>query len=128
MDHQTVNVSFEGGATATFSMVGGASRAQRSLHLVGTAGEIIGVFEDNRITLRKISPHKKNWFDEKTIEISAPLEGHAGGDLALIEDFVDILAGGSPDYRACDLDSASDAYRVAFAAEMAMNEKRIIFI
>ena len=128
VDHQTVNVSFEGGATATFSMVGGASRAQRSLHLVGTAGEIIGVFEDNRITLRKIAPHKKNWFDEKVIEVSAPLEGHAGGDLALIEDFVDILAGKAPDYRACDLDSASDAYRVAFAAEVAMSEKRIVSI
>lgn len=128
VDHQTVNVSFEGGATATFSMVGGASRAQRSLHLVGTTGEIIGVFEDNRIVLRKISPHKKNWFDEQTIDVDAPTEGHAGGDLALIEDFVDILSGGTPDYRTSDLNSAADAYRVAFAADVAMNEKRTVIL
>ncbi len=127
-DHQTVSVSFTGGATATFSMVGGAARAQRSLHLVGTKGEIIGVFEDNRIVLRKISPHNSNWFDEQVIEISAPLFGHAGGDIALIESFVDILSGKKPDYRACDLESAADAYRVAFAAEVAMNENRTVML
>ena len=127
-DHQSVCVSFEGGATATFTMVGGASRAQRSLHLVGTEGEIIGVFEDNTITLRKISPHEGKWFTEKTIEAGPPAEGHAGGDMALIEDFVDILGGGKPDFRCCDLDSAADAYRVAFAAEVAKNEKRTVFL
>jgi hypothetical protein len=109
-------------------MVGGAARAQRSLHLVGTEGEIIGVFEDNKITVRKISPHKSDWFDERVIEVFAPKEGHAGGDIALIESFVDILAGGEPDFRACDLKSASDAYRIAFAAEVAKNEKRTIFL
>ena len=128
VDHQSVCVSFEGGATATFSMVGGAPRAQRSLHLIGTEGEIIGVFEDNTITLRKIAPHEGKWFTEKTIEVGAPDEGHAGGDMALIESFVDILGGGEPDFRYCDLDSAADAYRIAFAAEVAKNEKRTVFI
>ena len=94
VDHQTVSVSFEGGATATFSMVGGATRAQRSLHLVGTRGEIVGVFEDNLITLRKISPHHESWFEEKRIEtISTTCGAHAGGDMALIEGFIDILGG-----------------------------------
>ncbi len=128
VDHQSVNVFFDGGATATFSMVGGAARAQRSLHLVGTKGEIIGVFEDNRITVRKISPHNSDWFDERVFEIPASEEGHAGGDIALIENFADILAGGEPDYRACDLESASDSYRIAFAAEVAKNEKRTVFL
>jgi predicted dehydrogenase len=128
VDHQTVNVCFEGGATATFTMVGGASRAQRSLHLVGTKGEIIGVFEDNKIILRKIAPHEKGWFTEKVIETSAPTFGHAGGDIALIESFVDILMGKAPDFRACNLESASDAYRIAFAAEDAMNEGRTVWL
>ena len=129
VDHQTVNVSFEGGATATFSMVGGATRAQRSLHLVGTLGEIIGVFEDNRITLRKISPHNEKWFEEKEIQtLSSSCGAHAGGDMALIESFIDILGGKEPDYRACDLDSAADAYRVAFAAEVAKNEGRTVLL
>ena len=128
VDHQTVNVSFTGGATATFSMVGGATRAQRSLHLVGTKGEIIGVFEDNKIILRKIAPHEKNWFTEQVIETSAPTFGHAGGDIALIESFVDILRGKEPDFRACNLESASDAYRIAFATEDAMNEGRTVWL
>jgi predicted dehydrogenase len=128
VDHQTVNVFFEGGITATFAMVGGATRAQRSLHLVGTKGEIIGVFEDNKIVLRKIAPHEKGWFTEKVIETSAPTFGHAGGDIALIESFVDILMGKAPDFRACNLESASDAYRIAFAAEDAMNEGRTVWL
>lgn len=128
VDHQSVCVSFAGGATATFSMVGGAARAQRSLHLVGTKGEIIGVFENNKITVRRNSPHKSDWFDERVIEVSSTEKGHAGGDIALIESFVDILAGGKPDYRACDLESTTDAYRIAFAAEVAKNEKRTVFL
>ncbi len=125
-DHQTVNVCFEGGATATFSLIGGTARAQRSLHLVGTAGEIFGVFEDNRITVRKIAPHNEKWFEERVIKTRAPEDGHAGGDLALIEDFADILNGTAPDFRACDLDSATDAYRIAFAAETSKNEGRTV--
>ena len=129
VDHQTVSISFEGGATATFTMVGGAARAQRSLHLVGTRGEIIGVFEDNRITLRKIAPHKKDWYEESVINVTSTAGGaHAGGDMALIESFIDILGGKKPDFRACDLESAADAYRVAFAAEVAKNEGRTVLL
>ena len=128
VDHQTVNVFFEGGVTATFAMVGGATRAQRSLHLVGTKGEIIGIFEDNKIILRRIAPHEKGWFTEQVIETSAPTFGHAGGDIALIEGFVDILRGKEPDFRACNLESAADAYRIAFAAEVAKNEGRTVWL
>ena len=128
VDHQTVSVCFEGGATASFAMVGGATRAQRSLHMIGTKGEIIGVFEDNKIVLRKMCPHKEAWYEEIPIEVGAPAQGHAGGDIALIEGFVDILGGETPDFRACDLESAADAYRIAFAAETAMTEGRTVLL
>ena len=105
-----------------------ADITQRNLHVVEENGEIIGVFEDNKIVLRKIAPHEKGWFTEKVIETSAPTFGHAGGDIALIESFVDILMGKAPDFRACNLESASDAYRIAFAAEDAMNEGRTVWL
>ncbi|MGC9350168.1 MAG: Gfo/Idh/MocA family protein, partial [Anaerolineae bacterium] len=56
VDHQSVLVEFEDGATATHNMVGGTARPSRSIHLIGTLGEIQGVFEDSRFVVRHIDP------------------------------------------------------------------------
>ncbi|MDA0712309.1 MAG: Gfo/Idh/MocA family oxidoreductase, partial [bacterium] len=52
VDHQSVAIEFEDGCTATHNMVGGTSRPSRAIHLLGTHGEIQGVFEDSTFTLR----------------------------------------------------------------------------
>ena len=54
VDHQSVVVEFEDGCTATHNMVGGTARPSRSIHLMGTLGEIQGVFEDQRFVIRHI--------------------------------------------------------------------------
>jgi hypothetical protein len=47
VDHQTVAIEFEGGATATLNMIGGCAKGSRKLHIIGTKGEIFGNFEDH---------------------------------------------------------------------------------
>ena len=56
VDHQSVVAEFADGCTATLNMIGGSSRPTRSLHLIGTEGEIQGVMEDSTFIVRHIHP------------------------------------------------------------------------
>ena len=40
-------------------MVGGSARPSRNIHILGTTGEILGVFEDSKFVVRKIDPGPK---------------------------------------------------------------------
>ena len=51
-DRQSVLVEFADGSVATHNLVGGTCRPMRKIHLLGTAGELEGVFDDNKFTLR----------------------------------------------------------------------------
>ena len=100
VDHQSVLVNFANGATGTHNMVGGASKSERRIHIIGTLGEIYGDFEESKFYVSKIHPTKT---DEKIVEevdlhVSGDMVGayggHGGGDERLAEDFVNFLQGG----------------------------------
>ena len=100
VDHQSVLVNFASGATGTHNMVGGASKSERRIHIIGTLGEIYGDFEESKFYVSKIHPTKT---DEKTVEevdlhvtgdMVGAYGGHGGGDERLAEDFVNFLQGG----------------------------------
>lgn len=100
VDHQSVLVNFASGATGTHNMVGGASKSERRIHIIGTLGEIYGDFEESKFYISKIHPTKT---DEKTVEevdlhvtgdMVGAYGGHGGGDERLAEDFVNFLQGG----------------------------------
>ncbi|WP_434080972.1 Gfo/Idh/MocA family protein [Sanguibacter sp. Z1732] len=54
VDHQVVAVEFEDGATGSLSMIGNAARSSRTIHLIGTKGELFGTMQDGNFTLREI--------------------------------------------------------------------------
>lgn len=56
VDHQSVLIEFKDGCTATLNMVGGCSKPSRSIHLIGTCGEIHGYFEESKFMVRHIDP------------------------------------------------------------------------
>src|SRR5699024_7738697 len=51
VDHQVVNMEFEDGATATFSMSGFTREQTRIVQIMGTKGEIRGNMSDNSISI-----------------------------------------------------------------------------
>ncbi|MEZ4682819.1 MAG: hypothetical protein R2932_52290 [Caldilineaceae bacterium] len=88
-------------ATATLNMVGGAT-ASRSLHLIGTTGEIQGNLEDSRFVIRHIDPRPGHEYSEEIVDLTiggdmtGAFGGHGGGDLRLMADFVRLISGGHP--------------------------------
>lgn len=102
VDHQSVMVEFESGATGTHNMVGGSSEARRDIHIIGTKGEIFGNFEDSKFTVLKINPSPDAHNEECDVEehdlrvtgdMVGAYGGHGGGDERLAADFVKFIRG-----------------------------------
>ncbi len=119
VDHQSVMVNFENGATGTHNMIGGASRPLRRIEIVGTKGEIFGEFEHNDIHVLKINPDPGKEFDEEIIDLSAFCEGggHGGGDLGLAEDFVNFIRGEKPSVSCTTIFDSVAGHKSIFLAE-----------
>ena len=132
VDHQSVTIRFEDGCTATHNMVGGTARPSRSIHLVGTEGEIQGVFDDSKFCVRRIDPRPGHEYDEQWIDLNesgdmhGAFGGHGGGDLRLVKDFVDLVNGGEPSLACTRIEDSVSGHLVGFLADLAMEEERVV--
>lgn len=125
VDHQSVLVNFDNGMTATLNMIGGAAKAERNVHIIGTKGEIKGTFDDSVIRLRLIdqSPECKTFYTEDVIDLkidgdkSGMTGGHGGGDVELARDFVRAVRGEATSPCAPSLDVSIASHLAVFAAE-----------
>lgn len=83
VDHQVVNMEFEGGTTATFSMSGFTREQTRITQIMGTKGEIRGNMADNSISIFDyLTKH------ETVIKFDNPVGGHGGGDKGIVSTFL----------------------------------------
>lgn len=102
VDRQAVMVNFASGATGTFNMIGGAAASMRSIHIIGTKGEIFGEMEKSQYTVRMINPDPHAHNGECDVEevdlnvrgdMTGAFGGHGGGDERLTLDFVNYVRG-----------------------------------
>ena len=119
VDHQSVLIEFEDGATGTFSVNGGAATSERNIHITGTKGEIIGRFEDESFKIYYINPESKNGIKVKTVNVSKQTNGnvHGNGDEAVILDFINNLRGDKPSKCSTFLSDSIVGHKIAFMAE-----------
>jgi len=134
VDHQSVMIEFEDGATATMNMVGGTAKPSRSIHLIGTRGEIQGCLEDSLYVVRHIDPRPGHEFSERTVDLNVTGDttgahgGHAGGDSRLVGDFLDYLEGNEPSISTTSLEDSIAGHLIGFCADQSMNENRVVEI
>jgi predicted dehydrogenase len=96
VDHQTAAMQFANGVTANFTMSAFTMEIHRGIALFGTKGEIRGDLEENRFTVKEFASR-----NVETVELAKPvsaagggsLDGHSGGDFALITGFVNSIRG-----------------------------------
>jgi len=134
VDHQSVAVEFADGATATLNMIGGAAKPSRSLHLIGTHGEIQGNLEDSRFVVRQIDPRPGHEYREEIIDLriggdmTGAFGGHGGGDLRLMADFVRLVRGEAPSPATTTLVDSVNGHLIGFRADQALEEGRVVEI
>ena len=112
VDHQVVNMEFEDGATATFSMCGFTREQTRIVQIMGTKGEIRGKMDDNQISVYDFLTKQ-----ETIIKFNHPTGGHGGGDRGIMKDFLSDIKRTDKRESISSASASLDSHLMAFAAE-----------
>ena len=116
VDHQVVNLLMEDGSTINFVMSGFTGIQNRTIHIMGSKGDLIGDFEKRTYTLRLFG--KK----EQTVDLTPLYDdttGHGGGDARMIHDVIRLYRGEDFDTSAITvIDRSMESHFVAMAAEL----------
>jgi predicted dehydrogenase len=128
VDHQSVVIEFEDGSTATHTLIGGTSKPTRTIHIIGTKGEIQGVQTDAKFVIRHPDCRPDHEYSEELIDLQCGTDMHGGGDLRLVEDFVKSVRGTSTSISNTNLEDSINGHRIVFAADNSMEQHRPIEI
>jgi predicted dehydrogenase len=109
VDNQVVNMLFEGGKTASFTMTAFNQGSHRKTRIFGTRGEIYG--DGEKIEIFDFLTDKTRVIDTQAAPADAggdgkALSGHGGGDYGLMDAFVEAVASQNPD---CILSGAAES-------------------
>ena len=128
VDHQAVIIEFGDNSTATHNLVGATSRPCRSIHIIGTRGEIQGVMEEGRFVIRHPDYSAMDGYSEEWVELDVSADMHGGGDMRLVADFLNVLRGGEHSLSSTSLDQSILSHQIGFAADRSRLENRVINI
>ncbi|KAF9263550.1 streptomycin biosynthesis protein StrI [Marasmius fiardii PR-910] len=110
-DNQVVNLEFENGETASFTMIAFTSAiCERQLRMHFTHGEIIG--DGSKYTVTDFRRRKTTTHIPKNEG-----GGHGGGDLGLIRAFVEAVRTGNQSILGTDVGEVLRSHLTVFAAE-----------
>ena len=123
VDHQTLNLLFEDGATCTFTMHGHSDREGRTLRWDGTQATLFGDFSDGRPHNIRIVDHGSD--KEEVIYPTTGGSGHGGGDFGLMRAFIDSI-NGKPSKHSTTARVSLESHLLAFASETSRKENRMI--
>lgn len=118
VDRQVVNLEFEGGAVATFTMTGLTADFSRQLKIFGTKGQIQADMGTKEIVLHRFGEEKE------IIPVEAAASGHGGGDFGILRDFLRVLREGGESRTSAEVSLQS--HLICFAAEKSRNEHIVV--
>ncbi|MGI8746851.1 MAG: Gfo/Idh/MocA family protein [Deinococcus sp.] len=87
-DTYSINLLFGNGVSAAFSLTAFTEVNTRTLHLVGSHGEVHGHMEKGEIIVQDFRTRTREVIDVSDVDAS---DGHGGGDRALVLNFLDLL-------------------------------------
>ena len=118
VDRQSVLIEFQSGAIGSHNMIGGAAGGGRTIHITGTAGEIYGSFEQQKLHIKHIHPTPDSLFDEEVLDFSdEDLSGHGGGDARLMEDLIRFVRGEETSVSCTGLADSMPGHMTVFMAD-----------
>ena len=120
VDRQVVNMEFENGGVATFTMTGLSADFSRQLKIFGTEGQIQADMGTKEIVLHR--------FGEDPIsiplDIGTEASGPGGGDYGIMADFLRILREGGESRTGAEVSLQS--HLICFAAERSRKEHTVV--
>lgn len=123
VDHQVVNMEFEGGATASLTM-NAFNEGGRYIRIFGTKGELYANANDTEITLYSFDTGKISKISVEETDESI-VGGHGGGDEGIVMELYDYFSGNYNGYCAADIDTSVKNHLIGFAAEYARHHDTV---
>ncbi len=115
VDHQTVNMEFEGGANVTLAM-NAFNKGGRFIRIFGTKGELTAYAEDDKIKVYTFEDKQQQEIPVQQIGESI-VSGHGGGDHGMICELHEYLGANYSGYCAADIQISVKNHLIGFAAE-----------
>ncbi|MBW0160886.1 MAG: Gfo/Idh/MocA family oxidoreductase [Sediminibacterium sp. Gen4] len=115
-DHLTVNMLFENGVTAAFSMEAHVSYEGRRTRIMGSAGDIMGDMET--FVLTDFKTRKQTSWSLKT-------DPHGGGDHQLVKDWLQAVYQQDKNLLSSSIEVSVESHLMAFAAERSRQQRTI---
>ncbi|XP_051895097.1 uncharacterized protein zgc:154075 isoform X1 [Pristis pectinata] len=126
--HQVVNMEFEGGVTAAFTMVAFTEKlCTRSLTVYGTKGELSSEGQDPVKVFDFLTQTKKEYALDYSILQQTQLRGHGGADYYLMDSFIQAVAENNPSLIRTGPEVTLASHLLVFDAECARRESRIVY-
>lgn len=121
VDHQTVNLSFEGGVTATFTM-SAFSKGGRRIHVMGTKGEISGWMESGELTHYDFLTR-----ETEIIRIQEDAsDPHGGGDSGIMHELYRFLSEETLGRGMSPIAVTAENHLLCFAAEKSRHTGTVV--
>ena len=125
VDHQVVNMEFENGVTASFTMTAFTPFSHRKTTLFGTRGQITG--DGNTIKIYDFLTDT-----EEEIGVGAAgsgiVGGHGGGDNGLMESFVEAISTKNDNAILSGPQETLESHLMVFAAEKSRLEGKVVYL
>lgn len=112
VDHQVINLEFEGGITASVTMCAFTDLCERTITIQGTKGELQGRMEKDWIQVVDFVTGNKSIY-----ELNTPRMGHSGSDRAMMRELVSLISTQRQGESVSKAIEAIDSHLIAFAAE-----------
>ncbi|XP_053136550.1 uncharacterized oxidoreductase YjhC-like isoform X2 [Hemicordylus capensis] len=129
VSNQVVNMEFEGGVTAGFTMIAFTEKlGVRKTTIYGTKGEL-SCEGDGPVVVFDFLQRKKVTFPPDTAAaVPRNLAGHGGADFYLMNSFVSAVAENDPSLILSGAEETLNSHLLVFAAERSRKENRVVHL
>lgn len=119
LNHQHVNIQFSNGSSACHTLILGAVKADRTIHVVGTKGEIEGSVSSGKLYIRTYNKETAGYNERKVNfnETKGETGGHFGGDKGLVKDFLSYLRDDEPSVSTTVIEDSLISHLVIYDAD-----------
>lgn len=114
VDHQVLTLQLEDDITVAFTMTAFSDRGGRCMRVMGTKAEIFADMEKDIIQLMPFGGAMEEYDIRK---IATDLSGHGGGDIRMVEDYLDVLEGKPMPSAMTTISRSVESHYVCLAAE-----------
>lgn len=124
-DHQVALIKFKNGIDVTFTVTAFNQDQKRFTRIMGTEGSIVADTHTNEIKITKHIMHANGEQDIRIIYPEEVASGHGGGDLLIMEDFVNLLE--KEEYQPrTDFAHALQSHYMAYDIEKSRVGKKVV--